>query len=88
MENRPMRKRQIIDRRNHRIDRSGRGDGIAARFRVTEQALRKDMAKRQEMRLVEKRGSARAAYYVLNETVKITPPSGALVLTGAKPIVS
>lgn len=61
---------------------------IAALLKVTEQAIRKDMAKLQKMRLIEKRGSARATYYVLNETAKITPPNGALVVTGAKPIKS
>lgn len=40
---------------------------IAARLKVTEQAIRKDMAKLQKMGLVEKRGAARATYYVLNE---------------------
>jgi predicted HTH transcriptional regulator len=40
---------------------------IAARLKVTEQAIRKDMAKLQKMGLVQKRGSARATYYVLNE---------------------
>ena len=43
---------------------------IAARLKVTEQAIRKDMAKLQKMRLIEKRGSARATYYVLKETQK------------------
>jgi DeoR/GlpR family transcriptional regulator of sugar metabolism len=43
---------------------------IAARLKVTEQAIRKDMAKLQKMRLIEKRGSARATYYVLNETLE------------------
>ena len=61
---------------------------LAARLKVTEQAIRKDMAKLQKMRLVEKRGSARATYYVLNETVKITPSGGALVFAGAEPIKS
>ena len=61
---------------------------IAARLKVTEQAIRKDMVKLQKMRLVEKRGSARATYYVLNDTVKITPSGGALVFTGGKPIKS
>ena len=46
------------------------------------------MAKLQKMQLIEKRGSARATYYVLNEAVKITPPGGALVITGETPIKS
>lgn len=45
---------------------------IAARLRVTEQAVRKDMAKLQELELVEKRGSARATHYVLNERREAT----------------
>ena len=61
---------------------------LAVRLKVTEQAIRKDMAKLQKMRLIEKRGSARATYYVLNEAVKITPPGGALVITGETPIKS
>lgn len=40
---------------------------IAARLRVTPQAIRKDMAALQRLGLVEKRGSARATYYVLKE---------------------
>lgn len=40
---------------------------IAARLRVTEQAIRKDMAHLQRLGLVEKRGSARATFYVLRE---------------------
>ncbi|MBU1206356.1 MAG: DUF4062 domain-containing protein [Proteobacteria bacterium] len=45
---------------------------IAAQLKVTDQAVRKDMAKLQKMRLVEKRGAARATYYVLNEQ-QVTP---------------
>ena len=45
---------------------------IAAQLKVTEQAVRKDMAKLQKMRLVEKRGAARATYYILNEQ-QVTP---------------
>jgi predicted HTH transcriptional regulator len=40
---------------------------IAALLKVTEQAIRKDMAKLQKMGLVVKRGSARATFYALNE---------------------
>ncbi|PIU19336.1 MAG: hypothetical protein COT18_08060 [Elusimicrobia bacterium CG08_land_8_20_14_0_20_59_10] len=45
---------------------------IAARLRVTEQAVRKDMAKLQGLGLAEKRGFARATYYVLNERREAT----------------
>ena len=45
---------------------------IAVQLKVTEQAVRKDMTKLQKMRLVEKRGAARATYYVLNEQ-QVTP---------------
>ena len=40
---------------------------LAAALNVTGQAVRKDMAQLQKMNLVEKRGAARATYYVLKE---------------------
>ena len=40
---------------------------IAALLRVTQQAVRQDMASLQRLSLVEKRGSARATYYILKE---------------------
>ncbi|MBM4346767.1 MAG: DUF4062 domain-containing protein [Deltaproteobacteria bacterium] len=40
---------------------------IAARLKVTEQAVRKDMTKLQRLGLVAKRGAARATYYTLKE---------------------
>ncbi len=45
---------------------------LAKKLKVSEQAVRKDMAKLQELDLVEKRGAARATYYVLKAT-KPTP---------------
>lgn len=40
---------------------------LAAALKVTEQSVRKDLAKLQKLKLVEKRGAARATYYVLKE---------------------
>ncbi len=40
---------------------------LAAKLSVSEQAVRKDMAKLAELQLVERRGAARATYYVLKE---------------------
>jgi DeoR/GlpR family transcriptional regulator of sugar metabolism len=40
---------------------------LAVILRVTEQAVRKDLAKLTKLKLVEKRGAARATYYVLKE---------------------
>ncbi len=40
---------------------------LAIALRVTQQAVRKDMAKLTKLKLVEKRGAARATYYVLKE---------------------
>lgn len=41
---------------------------LAATLEVTGQAVRKDLAKLQKLALVEKRGQARATYYVLKES--------------------
>jgi DNA-binding transcriptional ArsR family regulator len=41
---------------------------MVGRLKVTPQAVRKDMAKLQEMNLVAKMGSGRSTYYVLKET--------------------
>ena len=41
---------------------------LAKRLKVTPQAIRKDMAKLQEMDMVEKRGSGRSTYYALKES--------------------
>ena len=41
---------------------------LSKRLKVTPQAIRKDMAKLQEMELVERRGAARSTYYTLKET--------------------
>jgi len=43
---------------------------LAKSLKVTPQAIRKDMAKLQEMELVERRGAARSTYYTLKETDK------------------
>jgi len=40
---------------------------LAAALHVTDQAVRKDLAKLTKLKLVEKRGAARATYYVLKE---------------------
>ncbi len=40
---------------------------LAVALRVTEQAVRKDLAKLNKLKLVQKRGAARATYYVLRE---------------------
>ncbi|MDA8125384.1 MAG: DUF4062 domain-containing protein [Deltaproteobacteria bacterium] len=40
---------------------------LAFALQVTEQAIRKDLAKLTKLKLVEKRGAARATYYVLKE---------------------
>jgi len=42
---------------------------LAVILHVTEQAVRKDLAKLTKLKLVEKRGAARATYYVLKEQV-------------------
>ncbi|MGP8234156.1 MAG: ATP-binding protein [Limisphaerales bacterium] len=42
---------------------------LAAKLKVTEQAIRKDMGKLAKLKLVEKRGAARATFYVLKETL-------------------
>jgi hypothetical protein len=39
-------------------------------LRATEQAVRKDLAKLTKLELVEKRGAARATYYVLKEQLQ------------------
>jgi len=41
---------------------------LTKRLKVTPQAIRKDMAKLQEMELIERRGAARSTYYTLKET--------------------
>lgn len=45
---------------------------LAVTLRVTEQAVRKDLAKLTKLKLVEKRGAARATYYVLKEQLPAT----------------
>jgi len=40
---------------------------LVVALRVTEQAVRKDLAKLTKLELAEKRGAARATYYVLKE---------------------
>ena len=45
---------------------------LAIALHVTEQAVRKDMAKLTKLKLVEKRGAARATYYVLKEQVPLS----------------
>lgn len=40
---------------------------LVVTLRVTEQAVRKDLAKLTRLKLVEKHGAARATYYVLKE---------------------
>ena len=42
---------------------------LVVALRVTEQAVRKDLAKLTKLKLVEKRGAARATYYVLKEQI-------------------
>ncbi len=49
-----------------------RGCGTMDKPRLTEQIVRKNMAKLQELELVEKGGSARATHYVLNERRETT----------------
>ncbi len=45
---------------------------LAVVLHVTEQAVRKDMAKLAKLKLVEKRGAARATYYVLKEQLRLS----------------
>ena len=45
---------------------------LASALGITAQAVRKDLAKLQKLDLVEKRGAARATYYVLKER-KVAP---------------
>ena len=50
----------------------GQVPGLAAKLRVTEQSVRKDMAKLQALNLIEQRGAARATYYILKEPAAIS----------------
>ncbi len=45
---------------------------LAAALKVTGQAIRKDMAQLQKLKMVDKRGAARATYYVIRE--RMAPP--------------
>ena len=65
---------------------SGPGQSLAARkeSRVTGQAVRKDMAKLQCLGLAEKRGSARATYYIFGRRCGRERPAGRVTMPMGK----
>ena len=52
--------------------KQGQVPGLAAKLKVTEQSVRKDMARLQALNPIEQRGAARATYYVLKEPAAIS----------------